>query len=114
MKDYSRVLWEEAYSTKEKICVNLSNLFVCLSLSGIQVNCHWWTMDESLSSRRGHVSVLSSFPPSVGREITVAVVKPLGASLGNPDNHSMLHTDRQVCVHACVLPVWKVKHTLSC
>ncbi|XP_071349372.1 ral GTPase-activating protein subunit beta-like isoform X2 [Trachinotus anak] len=53
-------------------------------------------MDQSLSSGRGHVSVLSCFPPSVGRDIAVAVVKPLGASLGNPDYHSMLHTDRQV------------------
>ncbi|XP_040015592.1 ral GTPase-activating protein subunit beta isoform X2 [Xiphias gladius] len=53
-------------------------------------------MDQSLSSGRGHVSVLSCFPPSVGRDIAVAVVKPLGASLGNPDTHSLLRTDRQV------------------
>ncbi|XP_037623458.1 ral GTPase-activating protein subunit beta-like isoform X3 [Sebastes umbrosus] len=53
-------------------------------------------MDQSVSSGRGHVSVLSCFPPSVGRDVAVAVVKPLGAGLGNPDTRSPLHTDRQV------------------
>ncbi|XP_070693597.1 ral GTPase-activating protein subunit beta [Pempheris klunzingeri] len=53
-------------------------------------------MDQSLSSGRGHVSVLSCFPPSVGRDVAVAVVKALGAGLGNPDTHNPLHTDRQV------------------
>ncbi|XP_023264035.1 ral GTPase-activating protein subunit beta-like isoform X1 [Seriola lalandi dorsalis] len=53
-------------------------------------------MDQSLSSGRGHMSVLNCFPPSVGRDIVVAVLKPLGATLGNPNNHSLLHTDRQV------------------
>ncbi|KAM3620922.1 uncharacterized protein V6R79_003686 [Siganus canaliculatus] len=53
-------------------------------------------MDQSLLGGRGHVSVLSCFPPSVGRDVAIAVVKPLGAGLGNPDTHSMLCTDRQV------------------
>ncbi|GAA6235360.1 ral GTPase-activating protein subunit beta-like [Lates japonicus] len=53
-------------------------------------------MDQSPSSGRGHVSVLSCFPPSVGRDIAVAVVKALGAVLGNPDTQSLLRTDRQV------------------
>ncbi|XP_041805769.1 ral GTPase-activating protein subunit beta isoform X3 [Chelmon rostratus] len=52
--------------------------------------------DQSLSSGQGHVSVLSCFPPSVGRDVVVATVKPLGAGLGKPDTHSLLHTDRQV------------------
>ncbi|XP_062419956.1 ral GTPase-activating protein subunit beta [Pungitius pungitius] len=53
-------------------------------------------MDQSLSSGRGRVSVLSCLPPSVGREVAVAVVKPLRAGLGNPDTRSPLRTDRQV------------------
>ncbi|XP_068578263.1 ral GTPase-activating protein subunit beta [Cebidichthys violaceus] len=53
-------------------------------------------MDQSLSSGRGHVSVLSCFPPSVGRDVAVAVVKSLRAGLGNPDTRSLLRTDRQV------------------
>ncbi|XP_070848760.1 ral GTPase-activating protein subunit beta [Chaetodon trifascialis] len=53
-------------------------------------------MDQSLSSGQGHVSVLSCFPPSVGRDVVVATVKPLGAGLGKPDTRSLLHTDRQV------------------
>ena len=59
-------------------------------------------MDQSLSSGRGHVSVLSCFPPSVGKDVVVAVVKPLRAGLGNPDTCSQLYTDRQVCVCVCV------------
>ena len=62
-------------------------------------------MDQSLSSGRGHVSVLSCFPPSVGKDVVVAVVKPLRAGLGNPDTCSQLYTDRQVCVCVCVC-VW--------
>ncbi|XP_068450692.1 ral GTPase-activating protein subunit beta-like [Clinocottus analis] len=53
-------------------------------------------MDQSLSSGRGNVSVLSCFPPSVGRDVAVALVKPLRAGLGNPDTRSLLRTDRQV------------------
>ncbi|XP_040889331.1 ral GTPase-activating protein subunit beta isoform X3 [Toxotes jaculatrix] len=53
-------------------------------------------MDQSLSGGRGHVSVLSCFPPSVGRDVAAAVVKPLRASLGNPETHSLLRTDREV------------------
>ncbi|XP_037831473.1 ral GTPase-activating protein subunit beta isoform X3 [Kryptolebias marmoratus] len=53
-------------------------------------------MDESLAAAQGHVSALSCFPPSVGRDVAVAVVKPLAAGLGNPNTHSLLRTDRQV------------------
>nr|XP_046241115.1 ral GTPase-activating protein subunit beta isoform X2 [Scatophagus argus] len=53
-------------------------------------------MDQLLSSGRGHVSMLSCFPPSVGRDVAVAVVKPLRAGLGNPDTRSLLRTDGQV------------------
>ncbi|XP_031705975.1 ral GTPase-activating protein subunit beta [Anarrhichthys ocellatus] len=53
-------------------------------------------MHQSLSSGRGHVSVLGCFPPSVGRDVAVAIVKPLRAGLGNPDTRSLLRTDRQV------------------
>ncbi|XP_056294569.1 ral GTPase-activating protein subunit beta isoform X3 [Pseudoliparis swirei] len=53
-------------------------------------------MDQSLSSGRGYVSVLSCFPPSVGRDVAVAVVKPLRVGLGNPGTRSLLRTDRQV------------------
>jgi len=59
-------------------------------------------MDQSLSSGRGYVSVLSCFPPSVGRDVAVAVVKPLRVGLGNPGTRSLLRTDRQVCVYVCV------------
>ncbi|XP_027858212.1 ral GTPase-activating protein subunit beta isoform X2 [Xiphophorus couchianus] len=50
-------------------------------------------MDQFL---KGQVSVLSIFPPSVGRDVAVAVVKPLAAGLGNPGTRSLLRTDWQV------------------
>ncbi|KAM6927877.1 ral GTPase-activating protein subunit beta [Xenentodon cancila] len=53
-------------------------------------------MDQSLAKGQGHVSALSCFPQSVGREVTVAVVTHLGSELGNPNSHSLLCTDRQV------------------
>ncbi|XP_017158753.1 ral GTPase-activating protein subunit beta isoform X4 [Poecilia reticulata] len=49
-------------------------------------------MDQFL---KGQISVLSGFPPSVGRDVAVAVVKPLAAGLGNPSTRSLLRTDRQ-------------------
>lgn len=57
-------------------------------------------MDHSLPSGRSHASILSCFPPSVGRDVAVAVVKPLRAGACSP-----LLTDRQVCVCVCVLSV---------
>ncbi|KAM7006209.1 ral GTPase-activating protein subunit beta [Tautogolabrus adspersus] len=51
-------------------------------------------MDQSPSSGQG--DVLRCFPPNVGRDVAVALVKPLRAGLGNPDSRSLLHTDRQV------------------
>ncbi|XP_029989996.1 ral GTPase-activating protein subunit beta-like isoform X2 [Sphaeramia orbicularis] len=53
-------------------------------------------MDQSLSSWRPHASVLSCFPPSVGRDVAVAVVKSLAVGLGNPNTQSLLRTDGQV------------------
>ena len=53
-------------------------------------------MDQSQNADQGDASVLSCFPPSVGREVAVAVVKALGEELGNPNACSLLRTDRQV------------------
>lgn len=69
-----------------------------LCVSVMQLSSEFPTMDQSLSGGRGQVSVLSCFPPSVGRDIAVAVVKPLGAGLGNPGTRSLLCTDKQVSV----------------
>ncbi|XP_008288903.1 ral GTPase-activating protein subunit beta-like, partial [Stegastes partitus] len=62
---------------------------------GVQVSSDWLAMDQSLSGGAAHVSVLSCFPPSVGRDVAVAVVKPLAAGLGNPNICSLLRTERQ-------------------
>uniref|UniRef100_A0AAQ4NUL8 Rap-GAP domain-containing protein n=1 Tax=Gasterosteus aculeatus aculeatus TaxID=481459 RepID=A0AAQ4NUL8_GASAC len=56
----------------------------------------WTGLVQSYFDGRGQVSVLSCLPPSVGRDVAVAVVKPLRAGLGNPDTRSLLRTDRQV------------------
>ncbi|XP_054639550.1 ral GTPase-activating protein subunit beta [Dunckerocampus dactyliophorus] len=53
-------------------------------------------MDQSPRSGRSHISVLTCFPPTVARDVAVAVVTPLGISLGNPNSRSLLRTEAQV------------------
>nr|XP_057910771.1 ral GTPase-activating protein subunit beta isoform X2 [Doryrhamphus excisus] len=53
-------------------------------------------MDQSPRSGRSHISVLACFPTTVGRDVAVAVVTPLGVSLGNPNSRSLLRTEAQV------------------
>ncbi|KAF7643481.1 hypothetical protein LDENG_00238590 [Lucifuga dentata] len=55
-----------------------------------------WRVDQSLPSIRRRVSVLSCFPPAVGRDVVIAMIKPLAAGLGNPGTRSFLRTDKQV------------------
>ncbi|XP_061788457.1 ral GTPase-activating protein subunit beta isoform X2 [Nerophis lumbriciformis] len=68
-------------------------------------------MDQSARSGRSHTSVLTCFPPTVARDVTVAVVTPLGVSLGSPNSRSLLRTEAQVkwtmevLCHALSLPL---------
>ncbi|XP_077386249.1 ral GTPase-activating protein subunit beta-like isoform X2 [Festucalex cinctus] len=54
-------------------------------------------MDQSARSGRSHASALSCFPNHVARDVAVAVVTSLGASLaGSPAGRSLLRTEAQV------------------
>lgn len=65
----------------------------------------WRSLHLVVQSDQGHVSVLHSYPATVGRDVANAVVRPLGATLGAPASECLLKTDKEVCwdcVWVCV------------
>ncbi|XP_061428137.1 ral GTPase-activating protein subunit beta isoform X2 [Lethenteron reissneri] len=52
----------------------------------------WRSLQHLIERDQGHLSVLHSFPESVGRDVVVAVVRPLS----QPTADSILHTDKEV------------------
>nr|XP_029538465.1 ral GTPase-activating protein subunit beta-like isoform X2 [Oncorhynchus nerka] len=56
----------------------------------------WRSLHLVVQSDLGHLSVLHSYPPVVGRDVANAVVRPLGVTLGTPSTDSMLKTDKEV------------------
>ncbi|XP_062853545.1 ral GTPase-activating protein subunit beta isoform X2 [Trichomycterus rosablanca] len=56
----------------------------------------WRSLHLVVQSDQGHVSVLHSYPSTVGRDVANAVVRPLGASLGAPASECNLKTDKEV------------------
>ncbi|KAG7478385.1 hypothetical protein MATL_G00079760 [Megalops atlanticus] len=56
----------------------------------------WRSLHLVVQSDQGHVSVLHTYPTSVGRDVANAVVRPLGAALGSPVTESLLKTDKEV------------------
>uniref|UniRef100_A0A8C7N4N6 Ral GTPase-activating protein subunit beta n=1 Tax=Oncorhynchus kisutch TaxID=8019 RepID=A0A8C7N4N6_ONCKI len=56
----------------------------------------WRSLHLVVQSDQGHLSVLHSYPPAVGRDVANAVVKPLGVTLGTPSSDSLLKTDKEV------------------
>ncbi|KAI4894193.1 hypothetical protein NFI96_011735 [Prochilodus magdalenae] len=56
----------------------------------------WRSLHLVVQSDPGHLSVLHSYPPPVGREVANAVVRPLGGSLGAPSPECPLKTDKEV------------------
>uniref|UniRef100_A0A8B9LEN2 Ral GTPase-activating protein subunit beta n=1 Tax=Astyanax mexicanus TaxID=7994 RepID=A0A8B9LEN2_ASTMX len=56
----------------------------------------WRSLHLVVQSDQGHLSVLHSYPPTVGRDVANAVVRPLGASLGAPASECLLKTDKEV------------------
>uniref|UniRef100_A0A674BGG8 Ral GTPase-activating protein subunit beta n=1 Tax=Salmo trutta TaxID=8032 RepID=A0A674BGG8_SALTR len=56
----------------------------------------WRSLHLVVQSDQGHLSVLHSYPPAVGRDVANAVVKPLGVTLGTPSTDSLLKTDKEV------------------
>ncbi|KAG9352993.1 hypothetical protein JZ751_017569 [Albula glossodonta] len=58
----------------------------------------WRSLHLVVQSDQGHVSVLHTYPTSVGRDVANAVVRPLGTALGSPVAESLLKTDKELCV----------------
>ncbi|XP_036427095.1 ral GTPase-activating protein subunit beta isoform X3 [Colossoma macropomum] len=56
----------------------------------------WRSLHLVVQSDPGHLSVLHSYPPTVGREVANAVVRPLGGSPGAPSPECLLKTDKEV------------------
>ncbi|KAI1890432.1 hypothetical protein AGOR_G00153650 [Albula goreensis] len=56
----------------------------------------WRSLHLVVQSDQGHVSVLHTYPTSVGRDVANAVVRPLGTALGSPVAESLLKTDKEV------------------
>uniref|UniRef100_A0AAY5F1B4 Ral GTPase-activating protein subunit alpha/beta N-terminal domain-containing protein n=1 Tax=Electrophorus electricus TaxID=8005 RepID=A0AAY5F1B4_ELEEL len=56
----------------------------------------WRSLHLVVQSDQGHLSVLHSYPSTVGRDVANAVVRPLGASLGAPVSECLLKTDKEV------------------
>ncbi|XP_046730007.1 ral GTPase-activating protein subunit beta isoform X3 [Silurus meridionalis] len=56
----------------------------------------WRSLHLVVQSDQGHVSVLHSYPASVGRDVANAVVRPLGSTLGAPTSECLLKTDKEV------------------
>uniref|UniRef100_A0A3B4CHC8 Ral GTPase-activating protein subunit beta n=1 Tax=Pygocentrus nattereri TaxID=42514 RepID=A0A3B4CHC8_PYGNA len=56
----------------------------------------WRSLHLVVQSDPGHLSVLHSYPPTVGREVANAVVRPLGGSLGATSPECLLKTDKEV------------------
>ncbi|XP_016091734.1 ral GTPase-activating protein subunit beta [Sinocyclocheilus grahami] len=56
----------------------------------------WRSLHLVVQSDQGHLSVLHTYPASVGRDVANAVVRPLGNSLGGAPSECLLKTDKEV------------------
>ncbi|MGH0152348.1 UNVERIFIED_CONTAM: hypothetical protein FKN15_022143 [Acipenser sinensis] len=56
----------------------------------------WRSLHLVIQSDQGHMSVLHSYPDSVGRDVANAVVRPLGLGLNTMGVESILKTDKEV------------------
>ncbi|XP_068601913.1 ral GTPase-activating protein subunit beta-like [Brachionichthys hirsutus] len=56
----------------------------------------WRSLQLVLQSDQGHISVLHTYPTSVGTEVANAVVKPLGTAVSPVATENILKTDKEV------------------
>uniref|UniRef100_A0A3Q2ZWK8 Ral GTPase-activating protein subunit beta n=1 Tax=Kryptolebias marmoratus TaxID=37003 RepID=A0A3Q2ZWK8_KRYMA len=56
----------------------------------------WRSLQLVVQSDQGHLSVLHTYPPSVGTEVANAVVKPLGTAVSPVATDNILKTDKEV------------------
>ncbi|KAG9331181.1 hypothetical protein JZ751_019895 [Albula glossodonta] len=62
----------------------------------------WRSLHLSVLSDQGHLSVLHTYPPMVGRDVANAVVRPLVVA---PISDSALKTDKEVLCYGLTLPL---------
>ncbi|PWA28155.1 hypothetical protein CCH79_00017974, partial [Gambusia affinis] len=55
----------------------------------------WRSLQLMVQSDQGHLSVLHTYPPSVGTEVANAVVKPLGTAVSPVATENILKSDRE-------------------
>ena len=55
----------------------------------------WRSLQLELQGGGGHLSVLHSYPPSVGQDVAAVLLKPLGGT-AKPPSSSGLKTDKEV------------------
>lgn len=56
----------------------------------------WRSLQLVVQSDQGHLSVLHTYPTSVGTEVANAVVKPLGTAVSPVATENILKTDKEV------------------
>lgn len=56
----------------------------------------WRSLQLVVQSDQGHLSVLNTYPTSVGTEVANAVVKPLGTAVSPVATENILKTDKEV------------------
>ncbi|KAM9343162.1 ral GTPase-activating protein subunit beta isoform 3-T3 [Pholidichthys leucotaenia] len=56
----------------------------------------WRSLQLVVQSDQGHLSVLHTYPPTVGTEVANAVVKPLGTAVSPVATENILKTDKEV------------------
>lgn len=56
----------------------------------------WRSLQLVVQSDQGHLSVLHTYPPSVGTEVANAVVKPLGTAVSPVATENILKSDKEV------------------
>lgn len=56
----------------------------------------WRSLQLVVQSDQGHLSVLHTYPTTVGTEVANAVVKPLGTAVSPVATENILKTDKEV------------------
>lgn len=56
----------------------------------------WRSLQLVVQSDQGHISVLHTYPTTVGTEVANAVVRPLGTAVSPVATENILKTDKEV------------------
>lgn len=72
----------------------------------------WRSLQLVVQRDQGHLSVLHTYPTSVGTEVANAVVKPLGTAVSPVATENILKTDKEV--RKCSTQNTSVSCTQSC